>query len=393
MPFFDPARAAYRADPYPFLARLRREAPVFWSPELRSWVLTRYGECADVLRDNQRFTMDPARTTGTRAEAILAHRAAAPLGDAPSLGTTSGTAHRQLRRIVNPLFAPAATEARRADIIEACEVLACELPRGVPVDVMGAVANPLPQRVMAAVMGYPPGEAETMQGMLAVVQVARSNPLAGAAVNGAAEAAVTDLRSRFCSPSSDRFAPDTVLGALTRQGMQANDAVSLAAHVATVGSDPTSGAIGNSLAALATHPEAWTTLRADRARLRGSVHELLRYDSPTHIAPRFAADDAELGGRRVRRGDSLLAVVGAANRDPEAFDRPDELDLGRDARRQLGFGQGEHICLGASLALVIVEAMLGVLLERFEQVELVAPPQPGRSIELRIPDQVVVRFS
>ena len=122
-----------------------------------------------------------------------------------------------------------------------------------------------------------------------------------------------------------------------------------------------------------------------------AVHELLRYDSPSHIVPRFAAIDTELGGKRVRRGDAVLAMVGAANRDPAVFSNPDKLDIERDARRQLGFGQGEHICLGAPLALMILEIALNGLLARFERFELAEPPEYGPSVQLRVPDRLVLR--
>ncbi len=166
--------------------------------------------------------------------------------------------------------------------------------------------------------------------------------------------------------------------------------MSAAAHIATVGSDPTSGAIGNALAAVAGRPDLADGLRSEPGRIRRAVHELLRYDSPTHIVPRFAAVDTELGGRRVRRGDAVLAVAGAANRDPAEFPSPDEIDLDRDARRQLGFGQGEHICLGAPLALAILESALLGMLGRFARIELMEAPAYGQNVELRIPDRLVL---
>jgi len=392
MPFFDPARPAYRDNPYPFLARLRAEAPVYWSPGMRAWVLTRYADCAEVLRDGRRFTMDPACTSGPRAEAILAHRAKAPLGAAPTLGSTSGEAHRALRQVVNPLFAPAAVRARREFVAEAARSLVDALPHGAPVEFMSAVANPLPKQIMLALMGIPEDDPADLHTMLSLVQVARSNPLAGQAVTHAAAGAAGELVRYLAAARPGTFAEGTVLGALTHQEMPPADVVSVAAHIATVGSDPASGAIANSVAALASHPAAWDALRREPGQLARAVHELLRFDSPTHIAPRFAAAEAQLGGRKIRRGDSLLAVVGAANRDPHAFERPDELELRRDARRHLGFGQGEHICLGGPLALVIIEAVLEALMSRFGRIALVAAPQWGKNVELRIPDRMLLRF-
>jgi cytochrome P450 len=170
-----------------------------------------------------------------------------------------------------------------------------------------------------------------------------------------------------------------------------DDVISLAAHIGAVGTGPTSGAIANAVIALATNPAVLGQLRDHPGRLRAAAHELLRYDSPTHMVPRFAAIDTVAAGRRIRRGDAVLAMVGAANRDPAVFPAPDELDITRDARRQLGFGQGAHICLGAPLGLEILEAAVGALARRFEHLELVSPPVYAPNVELRIPDRVMLR--
>jgi cytochrome P450 len=388
--FFDPTRPAYRADPYPSLARLRRDEPVHWSTNLRAWVLTRYDDCAAALHDSARFTTDPARTTGARAEAIVAHRAAAPLGDVPHLGTTSGEPHRALRHIVNPVFSTEASRASQPEIDAHIAGLLDGIERGVPVEFVRAVANPLPRKVLARFLGFPNDDTDRWQRLFATIEVARSNAAAPVSVSTLAENARGELASLM---ETATFAPGSVLGALTASGEMSPDArISVAAHIATVGADPTTGGIANSVAALAAHPGAFSALREDPGLIGAAVHELLRFDSPTHIAPRFAAADTELGGRRIRRGDSVLAVVGAANRDPAAFEDPDTLDLARDARRQLAFGQGEHICLGMPLALLILERLIRALVERFESLEFLGPPEFGPTVELRIPDKLALTF-
>ena len=389
MAFFDPTRPAYRADPYPFLARLRREEPVYWSGSLRAWVLTRYEDCAVALHDSTRFTTDPALTSGLRAEAILAHRAKAPLGLAPHLGSTSGAPHRALRRIVNPVFSTDASRAAEAAVDREVAALLDALPSGTPFDFMPALANPLPRAILGAFLGFPADEAERWQRLLTTIEVARSNAAAPMSLSTLADSARDELQSMF---DGVKFRPGSVLESLADAGeLSIDERVSVAAHITTVGADPTTGGIANSVSALAAHPEAFAALRAAPERIGTAVHELLRFDSPTHIAPRFAAADTEPGGRKIRRGDSVLAVVGAANRDPAVFEQPDTLDLARDARRQLAFGQGEHICLGMPLALVILERVLLALLQRFEALELAAPPEFGPTVELRVPDRLMLR--
>ena len=396
MAFFDPTRPSYRANPYPALAQLRRDDPVHWSAGLKAWVPTRYAECSEVLHDGRRFTTDPALTEGARAEAIIAHRASAPLGTVPTLGTTSGEAHRELRRIVNPVFAPAAVRKVTPDIVSAVGRLLERLPTGEAFDLMETFANPLPKQVMLGVMGFPETEADHLQRLLSNIEVARSNPRSVPATMAAARSAQAEAAAILEPHLAGGPSGETVLGALARSwdsggGMGTNEVLSVAAHIATVVSDPTSGAIANAVAALATDGETQERLRREPRQVRNATHELLRYDSPAHITPRFAAVDTELAGKRVRRGDAVLAMVGAANRDPAAFPRPDEIDIERDARRQLGFGQGEHICLGAPLALAILESALSGLFRRFTRIELAAAPEYGPSIELRVPDRLLIR--
>lgn len=394
MAFFDPTRPGYLANPYPALAALRRQEPVHWSANLRAWVLTRYDDCALALHDGTRFTSDPTRTTGPRAEAILAHRRSMPLGETGALGTTSGEEHRRIRQVVNPIFSPAAVRGFIPVIEAEVQALMPAIPANELCEFMAAFANDLPRRVMNHVMGFTHDRAEQLQPLLATIEVTRSNPRTGS--KELSVAAISRARTSLEALASEGLPPNTVLGALAQAyefSLASDEALSVAAHIATVGSDPTSGALGNAIAALAANPAALQTLRTNPSLLRGALHEFLRYDSPTHIAPRFATDETEMGGRRIRRGDAVLAVVGAANRDPAAFDNPDELDVTRDARKQFAFGQGEHVCLGMHVALVIMEAALGAIIAGFRSIELLRPPVYGGSIELRIPDQVVVRFS
>ena len=394
MAFFDPKRQAYIANPYPALTRLRREDPIHWSVDFGAWVLTRYGDCAEALHDGARFTTDPTKVDGARASAILAHRRGVPLGEIETLGTTSGEEHRRIRQLLNPLFTPDAAREFEPVIAEEIERAVASLTPGEPVEFMTAFANPLPKLVINHVLGPTAERADALRPLLNAIEVTRSNPYAGSVQ--LAGAGVDIVGDAVKDMEEDSFAERSVFATLAAARQSGSfgleEVISIAAHIATVGSDPTTGAIANSMAALVQHPEAMAALRQDPERMRMAVHELLRYDCPTHIAPRFAVIDTEVGGKRIRRGDAVLAMVGAANRDPAVFPDPDTLDIERDARRQLGFGQGEHICLGAPLALTIIETALAAILRRFERIELAAPPDFGASIELRIPQRLMLRF-
>jgi cytochrome P450 len=342
-----------------------------------------------------RFTSDPAHTAGVRADAITAHRAAVPLGMVPNLGTTSGQGHRDIRRQVNPVFAPVAIRAAAAGIATQVSRLLETIPTGPDFDFMDTFARPLPRRSMVAMIGVPECDGTGLERALAAIETTRSTFRPGPLLVAAAKSAAEDAAGYLEPYRNGALSGATVLGALMPRGGTAgvSEVASIAAQIATVGAEPTTGALGNAMAALAANPTACAILRAEPRRIHLAVHELLRYDSSTHIVPRFAATDSELGGKHIRRGDTVLAVIGAANRDPAVFASPDELDCSRDARRQLGFGQGEHICLGAPLALAIVEAALTAMLARFSSIELAAPPEYGPAVQLRSPTRLLLRCS
>jgi cytochrome P450 len=388
MSFFDPSRASYRDNPYPALAALRREDPLHWSAALGAWVSTRYSDCSAILHDARRFTSDPALTTGRRAAALTAHRSLVPLGNVPNLGTTSGDLHRALRHVVNPVFTPAAVRKLLPAVAFQVESLLDTLPRHQPFDVMAVFAVPLPRMSMVAVMGCPQQAEEGLQRALLAIELTRttvSPPVAMVAAAREAEAAAAVILAPYVNGA---LPAATVLGALMPAGPATRtlaEVTSLAAQIATVGAEPTTAAVGNALLALARRPEACEILRREPDLIAGAANELLRFDSPTHIIPRFATAATLLAGKHVRAGDTMLAVVGAANRDPTEFACPDELDPRRDARRHLAFGQGEHICLGAPLAMVILQLAIAGLLRRFAHMEITVSPEYGPGIQLRRP--------
>jgi cytochrome P450 len=144
-----------------------------------------------------------------------------------------------------------------------------------------------------------------------------------------------------------------------------DELVMLVIHISFAGNGPLAYAIGNSLLALANHQAQLTALRNDRRLLRGAVEECLRFDTPTHLVHRFVTAPVELGGRKLRPGETVAVVIGAANRDPARFLDPDVFDVTRDATGQLAFGHGIHFCLGAPLARIELAAVLDAVAARF----------------------------
>lgn len=136
------------------------------------------------------------------------------------------------------------------------------------------------------------------------------------------------------------------------------------------GDETTRNLLGNGLHALLSHPQQWRRLQSESRLVAPAVRELLRYESPVQYTGRRATTDLLLHGQRVRRGELVIALIGAANRDPRQHERPDELDVARAPRPSLVFGLGPHMCIGAALTLLEGEALLRRLLQRFPRLRL-----------------------
>jgi cytochrome P450 len=170
--------------------------------------------------------------------------------------------------------------------------------------------------------------------------------------------------------------------------------VSTAILLFAAGFETTTHLIGNGLLALVRHPDQLARLWADRTLLRSAVEELLRYDSPVQITARTTYEDVVLRDERLDAGSTVLALVGAANRDPDRFSQPDRLDVGRAEAPPLSFGSGIHHCLGAALARLETHVVLDRLLERFGTMELVGDePRRRDSLTLRGLVDLRLRFA
>jgi len=153
--------------------------------------------------------------------------------------------------------------------------------------------------------------------------------------------------------------------------------------ILVAGNETTRNLIGNGMLALLRHPDQLQRLRDEPGLLEPAVDELLRYDSPVQLDGRVVREDLEMGGKHLRAGQKVIALLGAANRDPAAFANPDDLDIARSGKSHLSFGRGIHFCLGASLAVLEARVAFRGLLDRFPSIRLSAEPRYRDGIVLR----------
>ena len=368
--FFDPA---FLEDPYPAYHRLRVEDPVHRHP-LGFYVLTRYDDVAGFLRD-------PRFGKGGYQALFESRFGTGPNG--PWLPTSmlfrDPPDHTRLRALVSKAFTPRVVETLRPHVEAIVERLldrVADLPR---VDVIEALAYPLPVTVISELMGVPPEDNETIKEWsrdVARALDAIALPVGPDVIERGTRAteAIAGYFRALAEERRQRPGPDLLSGLVEAE--EAGDRLSERELLATclllyvAGHETTVNLIGNGLLALLRHPEERRRLQADPALLPAAVEELLRYDSPVQRTGRMAADDADIGGVPIPNGTLVLGLVGAANRDPAHFAEPDRLDLGRDQPRHLAFGAGIHYCLGASLARLEAQVAIGALLRRFPAVTL-----------------------
>lgn len=374
--------AGFLRDPYPTYQAMREAGPIQWSEEFfgGAWVVTRHADVESVLRD-PRFSaqrtggwvMGVDRQGGSARRELqgfqrLFARAMLFL-DAPD--------HARIRQVLNAGFRPAALQALVPRIEQMVTERLDAVDAATGFDFMQAVARPLPAQVIAMLMGVESSDQARF--------IAWSDDLA--AFIGAlqptldlarrAQKSLLEMSAYFEAllPQRRREPGDDLVSRLLQaeHSGQIHGSTELLAQCAMLlfaGHETTRNLLGNGLHALLRHPDQWKRLQREPELLPGAVRELLRYDSPVQYTGRRVATEMDMYGRRLRRGDLLVALIGAANRDPQRYAEPDRLDVARRQVGSLSFGHGPHVCIGAALTLMEAQALFGRLLQRWPRLRL-----------------------
>lgn len=375
MVFYNPFRAQYHQDPYPELARLRAAEPVHASDRVRDWVVTGFEEAQRCLQDDDYFSNDPAhgRTMGPD---IIRRRHETPLGLVPLLGQVDPPDHTRLRAVVNRAFTPRRVEALRPRIQQVAGVLIDRFPANQPVDFMRNFAEPFPVMVVLEMIGIPPPDHMAVRQWATAIMEPISTDQLPPGANQRALAA-RDQFARYLRESPRRlhdYREESVVNTLLESEadgtMTLDEVMVMIIHISLSGNGPTAFMLGNAALALASNPEQQQALHDNPGLMPNLVDETLRYDSPTHHVIRIVRNDLLLARKRLRKGDAVHVIIGAANRDPRRFPDPDTFDLAREDVRHLSFGHGIHFCLGAPLARLLGAVAYEKLLAHFGHLRL-----------------------
>jgi len=370
---------AYHADlrrfPYDAYAVLREHGPVHAAKPAKedglAWYVVGYEEARQALTD-PRLTRDVTKLP-------VADRPVEPLaaiGLHPSMLTVDPPEHTRLRRLVSAAFTPRRVEELRPRIHEITTGLLDQLANRDRAELVEEFALPLPITVICELLGVPAGEQATFRGWI--------RDLFGSARDRAAVRSASAALGAYLGEllEAKRARPDeclvSALVAARDDGDQLTDAqlLSTVTLLLVAGHETTVNLIASATVALLRHPEQLATLRTDPSVVEGAIEELLRYDAPVETAgARWALEDLTIGGVRIPAGAAVMAVLGAANRDPAHVDDPHRLDVRREPAGHLAFGHGAHYCLGAPLARLEAQIALPALLDRFPRLRLAVPPE------------------
>ena len=356
-PVFDPFAPGFTDDPYPQYATLRGGAPAGQHP-FGFWLLTCYEDVSGLLRAG--MSVEDRNITDRQLielrEQLYGEELARPRGI--SMLDRDPPDHTRLRRLVSKAFTPRAIQELRPRITELVEDMLGAMAAERRVDLVDALAFPLPFRVIAEMLGAPPADHDRIRQLTGTV-VRSLEPVADPELGKAIVAADGELRQvaaemiawKRANPAGDLL---TALIHAEDDGDVLDDeeltAQTLLLYIA--GHETTVNLIAGGTLALLRHPDQLALLRRDPGLVPNAVEELLRYDSPVQASRRITVEPVTVGGTTIPAGAFVMASLGSANRD-ESFWGPDaaELDLRREnARQHVSFGAGPHHCLGASLA-------------------------------------------
>jgi len=362
------------ADPYPFYKHLREQAPVHWDGFMHTWVVTRYEDVMTVLHS---FSAD--RTPNPDDMAKLGLPSLGPIADvmARQMLFLDAPAHTRLRKLCSYAFTPRRVEAMEEQIEDIANRLIDDVIAKGSMDVIADFAEPFPAIVTAGLLGVPLDDHRQLKAWSAdfaqMLGNFQHNPDRVRDVMRSTEQMTGYFHEAIRSQA------DKPQDGLIRSLMEAevdgerlsNDEVVANTIVTMVGGqETTTNLIGNGLLTLIRQPERLAELRDDPAIMKSGIEELLRYETPSQHTARIAPADTMMGGKLIKKGTAVMAVMAAGNRDPDRFPDPDRLDLTREDNRHLAFGWAAHFCFGAPLARMEGRIAFNALLHRLDDIKL-----------------------
>lgn len=359
-------------DPYPYFARLREQDPVHYSEAHRAWLVTRYDDVAAAMGD-PRLSSDRVRPL-LHAMSEERRATAGPVMEmiADWMVVTDPPVHTRLRKLATKAFHPRKVVAMEDRIRELVDTYVDRFVASGEQDVVAGFAFPLPATVISELIGAPVQDAPRFEGW--------SNELALVAFGAGGEARA-DRHARAMRSVEEMFdyfgeliaqkrtdpGDDMISDLIAGDGddaLSVDEMKSMCALMLFAGHETTTTTITSAVKLLIENPDQLALVRAEPKLAGKTVEEVLRVEGAIKVLHRWVVEDLELRGRKIRRGDRVLLIPAAANRDPEKFPDPDRFDVTRSPNPHLAFGKGVHACIGAMLARIEMRVAVARIAER-----------------------------
>jgi len=366
------------SDPWPTYDRMRSEAPVWRNPE-GVWVLTRHADCEAVLRD-PRFSSNDKHADPPRVFVEGDPRALLDAEDQRTLLFMDPPDHTRLRKLVSKGFTPRTVERLRPRIQELVDGILDDAADAGGLDVVADLGFELPVTVICEMLGVPLADRDQFSGWSSDASRLLDADIDSDLLQRGLLAAFNFVEyfqklfaERRQHPTDDLV---SALIAVEEEGdrLSEEELTSIVMLLFIAGHETTMNLIGNGTYALLRAPDQLVRWRRDPSFDVTGVEELLRFEGPVHVTARIATCDIDVNGHSFAKGNTLITLVSAANRDPARFSDPAHLDIGRGDNHHLTFSMGLHYCLGAALARLEGQIAVGSLVRRFPDLELTSPP-------------------
>lgn len=376
---FDPESAGVHDDLHATYRRLRDEQPVYKVPGRQIYALSRFDDVWEALGDHETFS-----SSGVEESKVLL----------PMMIYMERGQHDPLRGLVSRAFTPKRIAALEGRVREIVRELLDELAGADRAELMHQLALPLPNRVIAELIGIPPERREAF--LACTEKLIEVGPRGKHDIAEPAAGIYAEYRKlldeRRAEPRDDLMSA-LLAAEIGGEKLSQDELLGFCFLLVVGGSDTTTNLIGNASVLLAQHPEQRAWLCEDPTRIPAAVEEVLRFESPTQSQPRRPIRDLELHGERIPRDCRLLLLLGSANRDEREFRDPDRFEVSREIRRHLAFGRGIHHCMGSPLARLEARVALEELLERHPHYAIEQEPGWAHSRWARSHPEIRVRLS
>jgi cytochrome P450 len=382
-PGFDPLDPDYLEDPYPYFARFRQEAPVFYAPKIDFWVVSRYDDIMRIVKDPETFSnarvQEPLYPLSSEALENLKK----DVRVVPTTSTADPPLHRRTRKHAARAFSARRVAELEPRIREIANGLIDDMISDWRADMVSRFAFPLPASVVFSLIGYPEKDTEMLKSWCSDrLKITWGRPLPEEQlatvekmtsffdyIESFVHRRAEDLREDYTSDLLRIRAED-------ESNLSLEEVVSICYSLSFAGHETTTNLILNGLRQLLGRPELWDELREDPSLIENAVEEVLRRDTSVVAWRRSTTRPVEVAGVEIPEGARLMLLLASANRDERVFENPDEFDIRREnAGNHIAFSHGIHFCLGAPLARLEARIAFELLTQRLPDLRLSPPDQ------------------